>query len=101
MAHHLLAAYRCVIHLPLGPQSSGAREVGEPGGSEGVLSLGLARLQPGVISMGRVNICLPAFGASVLKVRSDFRSLSFSLVLTLTPLILLRVSFLSFRPVMG
>ena len=31
MARHLLAAYRCVIHLPLGPQSSGAREVGEPG----------------------------------------------------------------------
>ena len=77
MACHLLASYGCVIHLPLGPRSSGAREVGEPGGSEAVLSLRLARLQPGVVSVGRVNICLPACGALALKARSGLLSLVF------------------------
>lgn len=80
MACHLLASYRCVTHLPLGLQSSGAREVGEPGSSEGALSLGLARLQPGVVSVGRVNICLPACGALALKVRPGFLSLVFACI---------------------
>lgn len=99
MARHLLASYRCVNHLLLGPQCSAPEKWEGQGGPEGdsPAEPQTSPAQPGDVSGGRVSVCLPAFGALVLKVWSGFLSLSLSLLLTLTPLIVLKgvISFLS------